>query len=316
MKFKLKIRFFFFLSFSSLISVNGFSQICTANKVVLAENVNCVDDSFTLFFEDNFDSDSLDKSKWIPVEGVVRDVSRILYQQWYSPKNIQSKDGVLKLVAKEEKIVNQNFDIWIDNGMKNFTQDFDYTAGEINSVNEFSYGKYEIKCKIPKGKGFFPAFWTFGGNGYNEIDVFEFWNEKNSFGKYDAKLLSKIHKMNMHYDYNYDGKSSSCASKYKGPDFSENFHIFTMIWTPYKIEWYVDNELKRKTTLFYSLLGQNLDCESLKAFQPYLLNTSFPHKSMFIIANLGIQSDDNSPDNDTNFPQSFEIDYIKYYKLN
>ncbi len=43
-------------------------------------------------------------------------------------------------------------------------QYFDYTSGMIYSNYKFDYGMFEIKCKIPKGKGFWPAFWMAGAS--------------------------------------------------------------------------------------------------------------------------------------------------------
>lgn len=198
--------------------------------------------------------------------------------------------------------------------MQTFCQNFSYTSSEIDSKYKFGHGKFEIKCKLPKGKVFFPAFWTYGGPRWNEIDVFEFWNETNELGNYDPSKLSKVHKMNIQYDYDNDGNSEKCPTKYTGPDFSQDFHIFTLIWTPFKVEWYVDGNLKRKTTLFYTMLGQMVDCNGLQAFHPYILNKAFPRQPMNIIANLAIQSGSNSPDENTTFPSALEIDYIRYYK--
>lgn len=54
-----------------------------------------------------------------------------------------------------------------------------YTSGEIQSLNKYSFGYYEIYAKLPVGAGFWPAFWFHdsnmgeNGNWYNEIDVFE-----------------------------------------------------------------------------------------------------------------------------------------------
>ncbi len=220
----------------------------------------------------------------------------------------------LRVLFEWDILMTENTFRQLADKLPSFVESFDYTAAEINSVDEFSFGKFEIRCKIAKGKGFFPAFWTFGGNGYNEIDVFEFWNEENIYGKYDSDKLSKVHKMNNHFDYEFDGSSEDCPSSYEGTDFSVDFHVFTVIWTPFKIEWFVDGKLKRVSTLFYSLLGQPVDCEGLEMFQEYILNTAFPRNKMKIIANFGIQSGKNSPDENTPFPSEMEIDYIRYYK--
>ena len=86
-----------------------------------------------------------------------------------------------------------------------------------------------------------------------------------------------------------------------------------MIWDGYNVEWYVDGELKRRSTKFYSILGQTLDCNDLKANSLYLLNEGFPADEMNIIFNLAIENGKNSPNKSTPFPLEFIIDYIKFY---
>ena len=148
----------------------------------------------------------------------------------------------------------------------------------------------------------------------SEIDVFEFINEKDVFGKFDSDKLSKVHRMNSHFDYGNNGVNEDCPTHYKGPDFSAKFHTFTVIWTPHMMQWYVDGDLKRSSALFYSMTGQMLDCKTLKKYEEYILNRAFPMHPMHIITTLTTQSGGNQPDDNTSLPAQFEIDYIKYYK--
>ncbi len=94
----------------------------------------------------------------------------------------------------------------------------------------------------------------FGGDPvYNEIDVFEFWNEKNIFGNYDPTKSTKVHNMNIHFDYYGNGSKSSCATYYDGVDFSQDFHVFTLIWERDKIQWFVDGSIKRTDYRYYTI---------------------------------------------------------------
>lgn len=310
------------------------TQICEGTQVVLSQGGICNSDSWVLAFEDNFDGISLDESKWIiPYQGVIRDYSFTNEKQWYtnsgvSPtlpisNNIIVNNGVAKLIAKKENpAINGSFTNWTTSPPSVQTSTFHYSSAQIQTKQLFGYGKYEIRCKIPKGKGFWPAFWTFGSTGWNEIDVFEFWNENSCFGNYDANRLSKNPHFNSHFDYDGDGDSENCGSdlygpcdNWNGPDYSNDFHVFTMVWNNYKIEWYIDGVLKRTTTKFYSIHGQPLDCNSISANQPYILNKAFPQQEyQAIIANLAIQTGSNAPDSDTPFPSEFEIDYVRFYK--
>lgn len=131
----------------------------------------------------------------------------------------------------------------------------------------------------------------------NEIDVFEFWDDNTN-----------KHHMTVHYN------GQMCLTDYNGPDYSQAFHTFTVIWNNYKIEWYVDGNLKRRSTKFYTILGQTVDCNGIQAFGEYIMDKVFTRDPMNIITNLAIQTGTYAPDNNTPFPSSLEIDYIRYYK--
>lgn len=134
------------------------------------------------------------------------------------------------------------------------------------------------------------------GSVNNEIDVFEFWDDNTN-----------KHHMTVHYN------GQMCGTDYNGPDYSSSFHTFTVVWNNYKIEWYVDGNLKRRSTKFYTMLGQTVDCNGIQAFGQYIMDKVFPKDPMNIIANVAIQTGTFAPDNSTTFPNSMEIDYIRYY---
>lgn len=287
-------------------------RACDRYKLRIEHRPQCPEYHFEPCFRDDFEGRSLDLSKWEAQEGVNRDPYHTIEQQWYAADNVELKDGFLYLYAKKEPTTTRKYTIWMYDDMEDFSQPFTYSSAEIHSKKKYSYGKYEIRCKLPKGKGFFPAFWTFGGPEWNEIDVFEFWNEKGLNGKVRHKILSRKHKMNVHFDYDGDGNSNSCTSKYSGPDFSADFHVFTLIWTPYRLEWYVDGELKRSSNRYQKGGKSRLDCKDLKANKKYDVNRIFPIRPMTIIANLAIQSGHNGPDDTTPFPSALVIDYIAF----
>ena len=315
-----KAIFIFLMICSSIIYAQ---TLCEGQKVIATENFNqCNTDPWVLVFEDNYNGNSLDLSKWSYGW-------RILYcnneQQYYtSGDNIEVSNGTLKLIAKEETIYARAVD-WLPDDEILYCDDenrgqnaryFYYTSGNIQTIRKFSYGKFEARIKIPKGKGFWPAFWMFGGDPvYNEIDVFEFWNENDIWGNYDPSKLSKVHHMTIHYDFDGDGNKSQCATKYSGVDFSQNFHVFSLIWDENKIEWYVDGSLKRTDYRFYTILGQPTGC-TINVVGQYIMNKIYTRDPMHIILNLAIQSGSNSPNSSTPFPSQMEVDWVRYYQRN
>ncbi len=299
------------LVLSILFTKMASGQICDGQQVVLTQDGQCDYNPWVTVFEDNFDGNTLDLTKWtLPYQGVLRDFSHSYEKQWYAntgntpsipiTNNIEVSNGTLKLTARRESppIVGTYVSDYSTNPWTYTTKIFDYSSAEIDSKYKFGYGMYEIRCKIPKGKGFWPAFWMYGENVNgvnNEIDVFEFWDNSTS-----------DHNMTVHYN------GQMCLTDYNGPDYSQAFHTFTVIWDNYKIEWYVDGNLKRRSTKFYTIIGQTVDCNGIQAFGQYILDKVFPRDPMNIIVNLALQTGTFQPDANTPFPSVLEIDYIRY----
>ncbi len=283
-------------------------------KVKTLANGTCLDSDWKLEFEDNFNGTVLDKNVWKMREYSQGSFDKEGSHEYYSFDNVKVENGVCKLIPKKETVI-RNAVNWkpdtlvLEDGKKN-NRTYNYTSGWIETKKEFHYGKYEIRCKIPKGKSLWPAFWMYGEkNGINnEIDVFEFWNPQNSFGKYTPKKLAMQHHMTLHFNHKMSGEN------YIGPDYSLDYHTFTVVWDSTKIEWYVDGALKRTSTQYLTKRGKNVDCKNVKANRIYLLNPVFPTAPMEILANIAVQSGKNSPDENTFNNPIYEIDYIRYYK--
>ena len=302
---------YFLILLSFLFIQNTFAQ---KEKVVATTDGKCGEAKWTLDFEDNFDGSKLNINTWKNREYAQGTLSNEGVNMYLTLDNVKLENGICKLIPKKETIVRkavnwQPDSMKLTDGLPNI-RTYNYTASYIETHTKYLYGKFEIRCKIPKGKGLWPAFWMYGEvNGVNnEIDVFEFWNENNVWGKFNQKKLSKVVNMTVHFNKKMSGK------KYEGPDYSQDFHTFSVVWDSTKIEWYVDGELKRLSTFYQTKNGKNVECKDVKAGKTYYLNPIFPKDPMTIIANLGIESKKNAPDTET-FDSTFEIDYIRYYKV-
>ncbi|MFL5765973.1 MAG: family 16 glycosylhydrolase [Bacteroidia bacterium] len=296
-----------------LVSSIHFSYSQTEKRTVSADG-RCGGDAWELAFEDNFDGSALNTNVWANRGYSQGALDNDGTEEYYTLDNVQLENGICKLIPKKETIVRKAVS-WepdsakMGDGRPN-TRTFYHTSAWIETKEKFRYGKYEIRCKIPKGKSLWPAFWMYGEvNGMNnEIDVFEFWNPQNSIGRYKPSHLSMEHHMTVHYNHKMSGKS------YVGPDFSADFHTFTVVWDSTKIEWYVDGSLKRTVTQYMTKRGKNISCDEVKAGKTYYLNPIFPRDPMAILANIAVQSGKNAPDESTFAAPVFEIDYIRYYK--
>jgi beta-glucanase (GH16 family) len=234
----------------------------------------------TLLFDDEFDGSSLDAAKWVPTYwwGSTIDTNNEL--EWYTPNNVSVSNGTLKLTALKQTVSGGG-------------STYNYTSGVIttgrNSSNvsaptkfEFQYGYAEMRAKVPKGKGLWPAFWTLScdQNWPPEIDITEIIG--------DAITNNN---MTLHYS-NSDGSEASSGGEWLGPDFSAGWHTYGVDWQPNAIVWYVDG------VEHYRYSGA----------------ANIPAEKMYLLLNLAVGGDwPGSPDSSTVFPATFEVDYVRVW---
>ena len=103
-------------------------------------------EGYGLVFEDSFDGPALDRSRW----NVELHEPGWVNEEWQeyvdSEKNIFLRDG--RLLIRPVKTVHKDGKV-------------SYTSGRISTQyrHDFTYGLFEARLKVPKGKGFLPAFW-------------------------------------------------------------------------------------------------------------------------------------------------------------
>lgn len=336
-----------FITFYVILPNNVFAQCYDNVQTVYSSTTPCNNQSWVLYFEDNFEENSLDESKWVyPYQGVIAGYDFSGWKNWYAntattpskpiSDNVVVENGYLKLIArKENPPISGTYQNW-SNGGALTTSSFDYSSGWIESKKEFGYGWYEIRCKIPKGRGLWPAFWLYDENTVSkasEIDIFEFWNESTCLGSYDPTRLSKNPHFNIHSSKINSGSSTcpgvlhNCGGSWNvdGTDFSDIFHTFAVEWDYFKIIWYIDGQPVQYRYRFNTLSLQNIDCNSLQEGSIYYLNESWPFTDrMQVRFNMALQQGytnpaigsgyNKAPDGTTPFPSAFEIDYFRYYK--
>lgn len=222
---------------------------------------------WTLTFQDEFDGDALDLSRWNPRDPWGWERNHEL--QAYVEDAFQVRDGVLRIVA-EKRSAHYSGKLRA------------YTSGMMATYQKFTqqYGWFEIRCRVPKGKGLWPAFWLLPEPlGWPpEIDVLEILGHQT-----EKAYLT-------HHWNDQAGKHRSEGSSYAGPDFADDFHTFAVEWSPDAIIWYIDGQQRYRST------------------QPV------PSARMYMLVNLAIGGDwPGSPDAATPFPSSFDVDYIRVY---
>lgn len=218
---------------------------------------------------------------------------RYNYNQIYLGEQVSFKDGnaILNGIKKEfvgKAVPWRKTNDLLEDGRFNLRK-FDYRSGMLFLNAKHKFGKFEIRCKIPKGNGLWPAFWLYGSCG-EEIDIFEF----------DCEFPQTIHTARHKKFFCSDGKTHHYPIRYNFPnDFSEDFNIYAVEWTEKRIAWFVNGELLREEIGFNDAVYLN----------------SFPDSSLHLIVNLAItgnfvKSEPELKEGDT---AKFIIDYIKIY---
>jgi len=196
---------------------------------------------------DEFNGTAVNTAYWKDWFGWGRSISSNIEQQYYSKyKNHFLKDGILTLTAKREG-VNERYVDWmgdrdsiiIDNKFDGFNKrKFTYTAGLLQTNADFLYGYFEIKFKIPKEKGFWPAFWLYGGTPNEEIDWMELKTEKPNqihVGRHCQKRADNYIRVGL------TKKVWGDWVKFDG-SLNEGYNVISGIWTSKYLKYYLNGE--------------------------------------------------------------------------
>jgi hypothetical protein len=230
---------------------------------------------YTLVWSDEFSGTTLNTSDWNQEIGNNNGNNHELEYYTNSPRNTFVSDGNLIIEARKESV-----------------STFNYTSGRMTTQNKkfFKYGRVDIRAKLPVGKGLWPALWMLGTNissvgwpACGEIDMMEL------VGADPGKVFSTLHWQNagIHASYGLNYKLTS-------GDFSQQFHVFSMIWTKDNIQSYVDDKL------YFTMSITD--------------NPAF-NAEQFFIFNVAVGGDwPGSPDASTPFPQRMFVDYVRVFQ--
>jgi beta-glucanase (GH16 family) len=260
----------------TVLNVLGTAALSTKEIIIAADDPSYV--PYKLIWSDEFDGTALNTQNWTNETNV--DVNNE-WQTYTNGNNLTIKDGILTITAQK-----------VGTGQKKG----DYTSGRVNSngLRTFLYGRMEIRAKLPVGRGTWPAAWMLGANiasagwpACGELDIME------HVGYNPLWVKGSIHTPSSY------GNTINNAD-YKLIDCESAFHVYGMTWTPSKIEYYVDDPNQP----FYT-------------YSPAVKNDSnWPfNKPCFFILNLAIGGNWGGAQgvDDTIFPCSMQIDYVRVY---
>jgi len=248
-------------------------------------------DGWTMTFHDEFKGTTLNTTKWVTCYPDMdpRDKGCIHGDelQRYLPENVIVSDGTVKLRAQKENYV-------APDGEK-----YKYTSGMITTGKDkwdtttpakftYQYGYMEMRAKVPHGQGLWSAFWTLPwvksdpGLWPPEIDVVEI------LGHNTAEAYMTYHWRG------HAAEPESNGEKWTGPDLSQDFHTYGVLWEPSAIRWFIDGREVRAAFT---------DDSNIASFPQYLL------------ANLAVGGSwPGAPEATTPFPSDLEIDHIRVWQ--
>ena len=257
-----------------------------------------------LVWSDEFNQNEIDRTKWNFETGnwiIDKDGNPVApgwgnnEKQYYTDKNENAfvEDGKLVIRAKREQTTDE-------------LGTYDYTSAKLSTKGLFNktYGRYEMKAKLPTGKGLWPAFWMlpeedrYGGwAASGEIDIMESW------GSQPDKVAGTIHYGETWPNNKYTGKDYHFAEG----DGIDSWHTYAVEWEPGEIRWYVDGNLYQTQNDWYAK-GND---KATKFSYPAPFDQDF-----YLVMNLAVGGwFDGDVDETTPFPAEMEVDYVRVFDL-
>jgi len=235
----------------------------------------------TMIWSDEFNPKTLNTGNWTYETGGGGWGNNELEYYTTNSKNLFLTGGYLVIEAREEIVGTNN-----------------YTSARIKTQNKktFTYGRIDVRAKLPKGQGLWPAIWMLGNNitqqGFGwpacgEIDIMEF------LGNDPGKVYGTVHWGVAGGSHNYIGGNYSLTTG----DFNSSFHVFSLQWDDSMMTFLVDDEP------FYS--ASKTDIGSNYPFD----------KPFFFIMNVAVGGNwPGSPNSSTVFPQRMIVDYVRVFQ--
>ncbi len=249
-----------------------------------------------LVWSDEFDRPGLpDPAKWSHEVGFIRNHELQFYTK-DRKKNCRVRDGMLIIQARKEKFKNPDYDPSSPEWQKS-RKHAEYTSACLitRGKGEWTYGRVEVRAKLPTGKGTWPAAWMLGNDfgeipwpDCGEIDIME------NVGYDPDTVHANIHTK----AYNHVLRTNKGAKLFL-PKPWDAFHVYAVEWFPDHMEFFVDD------VKYFSFANEGRGNDTWPYDKPY-----------YLILNFAVGGDWGGAKgvDPKIFPQQYVIDYVRVYQ--
>ena len=255
-------------------------------------------DAWQLVWSDEFGGDALDPDKWSLRVWPPRKVNDEDQAYTDRAKNVRIEDGHLVVEAHREDYEGAR-----------------YTSGRVHSQGkgDFLYGRFEVRAKLPRGQGTWPAIWMLPDDPFTYATTCSDDEDWQGSGECDAwpnsgeiDIMEHVgYQMNhvhgtVHTEAYYWLKWEQRKGRILLEDVDETFHVYAMEWSPERIDMFVDD------SLYFTYVNEN------KGWREWPFDKPF-----FLIMNIavgGAWGRAGGPIDDSIFPQRMLVDYVRVYE--
>ena len=251
-----------------------------------------------LVWQDEFDGNELDASKWSPNIWPARKVNDEDQAYTGRSRNLRVEDGMLVIEAHREDYEGAS-----------------YTSGRVHSAGkgDFLYGRFEVRARLPRGQGTWPAIWMLPSDPYRYSTTCkkgEDWqgsatcNAWPNSGEIDIMehvgyQMNHVHGT-VHNEAYYWVKWEQRKGRILLDGVDEQFHVYSLEWSPERIDIFVDD------AHYFTYINEGTGWNAWPYDHPFHL--------ILNIAVGGAWGRAGGPIDDSIFPQRMLVDYVRVYQ--
>ncbi len=267
-----------------------------------------------LTWSDEFEGDRVDPAKWdFDIGNGFFDYRSHTWVpgwgneelQYYTdqPRNVEVRDSLLTIRALRESL-----------------HGCGYTSARLKTRRRDggvlfaqAYGKFEVRAKVPHGKGLWPALWmlpaedAYGGwAASGEIDIMEIVGEK------PHEYLGSVH-----FGGTFPKRELvTHVHPFRAGGHVGEFHVYAVEWEPGEIRWLVDGEVWARQNFWWCTSrtrdGRGLVPRSAADLNPWPAPFDRP---FYLLMNVAVGGNfPGEPDPSTEFPAELVVDYVRVYE--